>query len=194
MFRAFDCPNDPVSNRIRITDVKLLCGNTAVHSDMLTWHANEKVELAAIQLLNSFFGVLQMSVLLNQLSEAHFKMVEFYTSYWKSNADIFMDGTFVAYSPLANYPYLSSAKNDKIIYGLYEDVVLPVDLKYTSIDILNAKTRQQVVINAQGEKAIWQIDMFDCMGTHTNHATQEISQGVHTFETPFSGQIQLKKT
>jgi len=193
MFRAFDCPNDPVSNRIRITDVKLLCGETAVHSDMLTWHANEKVELAAIQLLNSFFGVLQMSVLLNQLSDEHFKMVEFYTNYWKSNADVFMNGTFVAHNPLANYPYLSTSKNDKTIYGLYEDVVLPVDLNNASIDILNSKTKQQVVINAQGEEANWQIDLFDCMGNKTKQDTLKISAGIHTFETSISGLIQLKK-
>jgi len=57
MFRAFDCPNDPITNRIRTTDVKLLMGTSKVHSDMLTWHRFERVELAAIQVLNGFFAV-----------------------------------------------------------------------------------------------------------------------------------------
>ncbi len=193
MFRAFDCPNDPVSNRIRIADVKMLCGETAVHSDMLTWHADEKVELAALQVLNAIFGVPQMSVLLNLLSEAHFKMVEFYTNYWKSNANVLIDGQFKANSPLANYPYLSATKNNKTIYGLYEDMVLPVDLTQTSIDILNAKTSEQVIINAQGEEATWQITIFDCSGDEVDVSSVSLTSGIHAFVTPISGLIQMQK-
>lgn len=190
MFRAFDCPNDPVSNRIRITDVKLLCGNTAVHSDMLTWHENEKVELAALQLLNSFFGVLQMSVLLNQLSEAHFKMVEFYTNYWKSNADVFMDGTFVAHSPLANYPYLSAAKNGKTIYGVYEDVVIQIDSTSSKIDILNGKASEYIIIKTN-EK--WNLNVLDCMGKVVEEKQLSNQQNIHYVEVPVGGIIQMTR-
>jgi len=190
MFRAFDCPNDPVSNRIRIADVKLLCGNTAVHSDMLTWHTNEKVELAAIQLLNSFFGVLQMSVLLNELSDEHFKMVEFYTNYWKSNADIFMNGTFVANSPLANYPYLSSAKNGKTIYGVYEDVIIQIDPKASEIDLLNGKTSEYVLVKTN-EK--WNLTVLDCMGKVVEEKQVNNQQNIHYIEVPVSGIAQMSR-
>ena len=111
MFRAFDCPNDVVSNRIRITDVKLLCGETAVHSDMLKWHDEEIVEIAALEVLNAFFGVPQMSIHLRHYPKEHLKMVEFYLQYWKANSDNILSGKFIANKPLANYPLLKTTKN-----------------------------------------------------------------------------------
>ena len=41
MFRVVDCPNSPGDNRVRSLDIRLLCGNTAVHSDPITWHDDE---------------------------------------------------------------------------------------------------------------------------------------------------------
>ena len=122
MFRAFDCPNDPVSNRIRIADVKLLCGETAVHSDMLTWHRTEKVELAAIQVLNGIFAVPQISIMLGEYPDTHLKMIAFYIQYWRQNVDILLNGQFYAFNPLANYPILKSYKDGQSIIGLFDDV------------------------------------------------------------------------
>ena len=47
-------------NRIRIADIRMLAGNTAVHSDMITWHHDETLEIAALQLVNTLFGVPQI--------------------------------------------------------------------------------------------------------------------------------------
>lgn len=35
MFRTGDCPHDLISNRLRTVDMRLLCENSPVHSDML---------------------------------------------------------------------------------------------------------------------------------------------------------------
>lgn len=55
MFRASDCPNSYLANRVKTTDLRLLSGNTAVHADMIMWHYGERVEIAAFQLLNVLF-------------------------------------------------------------------------------------------------------------------------------------------
>lgn len=52
LFRAGDCANDAIENRVRTIDIRLLSGATAVHSDMLTWNVNEPVEIAADQITN----------------------------------------------------------------------------------------------------------------------------------------------
>ena len=49
IFRAADCPADHVRNRLSVVDVRLLCGETACHGDMLMWHPSEPVEAAALQ-------------------------------------------------------------------------------------------------------------------------------------------------
>lgn len=163
MFRAFDCPNDAVSNRIRITDVKLLCGETAVHSDPQTWHPKEKVEIAALQVLNGMFGVPQMSVELRHLPKDHLRMVDFYTKYWRENVSVLMDGDFQPTRPLANYPLIQIEKNNHVIMGVYDDLV--VDLPTAErVDILNGKLTDSVVIkNADGNSQL-KISVFDCQG------------------------------
>ena len=80
MFRAFDCPGDATMNRIRIADIKMLAGNTAVHSDMITWHKDDTVEVAALQMINTLFGVPQISVLLKEAAKDHLNMIKFYTN------------------------------------------------------------------------------------------------------------------
>ena len=64
MFRAGDAPNAYVANRVRTIDLRLLSGETAVHSDMIMWHPDEPVERAALQLLNVMFSVGRVSPVL----------------------------------------------------------------------------------------------------------------------------------
>ena len=82
MFRVADCPYDPLTNRVGVVDLRLMSGDTAVHSDMLMWHADEPVEVAARQLLNVLFGVPQISVRLDKVSEEHRRMLAFWTAFF----------------------------------------------------------------------------------------------------------------
>ena len=192
MFRAFDCPNDSVSNRIRTADVKLLCGNTAVHSDPQTWHREEPVELAALQVLNGFFGVPQMSVHLRNLPKDHFKMIQFYTKYWKKHADVLLDGKFMPVNPLSNYPILQSKKEGHHIIGLYENTIVEIDGANT-IDIINAKMEEAVAIRNLGEEEKYKITVWDCQGNEINTLISEVPDGLFEMPVPASGMVRLKK-
>jgi len=57
IFRVADCPNDYQTNRVNSIDLRLLAGNTAVHSDMIMWNQADRVENAALQLINVLFAV-----------------------------------------------------------------------------------------------------------------------------------------
>ena len=60
MFRAADCPYEFVTNRVRTLDIRLLCGFTAAHSDMLMWHKNETPEVVALQFINiQTYGIIK---------------------------------------------------------------------------------------------------------------------------------------
>jgi len=74
MFRAGDCPYDGLSNRVRTVDVRLLCGDTAAHSDMLMWRGDDPVESAALQFADILFSVPQVSVLIDKLPPDHIEM------------------------------------------------------------------------------------------------------------------------
>lgn len=190
MFRAFDCPNDPVTNRIRITDVKLLCGETAVHSDMLKWHPDEQVEIAALQVLNSFFGVPQMSVHLRHVPDEHLAMIRFYNQFWKENADLILSGNFQPKGPLENYPILRCEKNGHEIVGVFDDLV--VDVLVEKTDFLNAKNTGQLVVKNK-EDGLFEITVWDCQGKITIQEKNRIPSGVFEIKVPPSGRLFLKR-
>jgi len=192
MFRAFDCPNDPVSNRIRTSDIKLLMGDSVVHSDMLTWHEDEKVELAALQVLNGFYAVPQMSVYLKEVSPSHMNMIKFYTNYWKENADILLKGKFKPMNPLANYPILKAERNNHAIIGIYDDVIAEFNGE-EQIDILNAKTTINIVLRNKGLGGDYHLKTFDCEGNRKKDEMVNLPKGIIDLEVPEAGMMSIRK-
>ncbi len=195
MFRATDCPNLASVNRIRTTDVRLLSGSTAVHSDMLMWHYDEPVEVAALQMLNVMYSVPQISVRLEDIPEDHFQMIKFYTDYWLKNREVLLDGDFHAVSPLTNYPMLESTKGDKKITTVFNDLVVEMQLeKYTRTDILNAKRSSRMVIAALGKTRQFEYVVKNCLGEEIKKGSLQITEGTHTFDVPPSGLISFVAT
>ena len=192
MFRAFDCPNDAVSNRIRIADVKLLCGETAVHSDPQTWHRNEKVEVAALQVLNGFFGVPQMSVHLRNYPANHLNMIRFYTNYWKENVDVLMEGKFTPVKPLANYPILKAEKNGHLIVGVYDDAVVQIGGGTTS-DILNGKLTDSIIIRSIQKSADFDLTVWNCEGVEEWSGRITLVEGVSEIGVKAAGMVRLQR-
>ena len=193
MFRAFDCPNDSLTNRIRTTDVKLLCGKTAVHSDMFTWHKDEPVELAALQLVNIMFSVPQLSVRTANLTEDYVKMIDFYSKYWLANRDILLEGDFYPHSPLANYPLLCSSNEDKIIYGVYENMIVELDDEFPKIDLLNGKMHEQIAFEFMADMGVCTVKIYDCMGELDWEVEENFDAGIHALEVPPSGMLCLER-
>ncbi|MEM1124563.1 MAG: glycoside hydrolase family 36 protein, partial [Bacteroidota bacterium] len=192
MFRAFDCPNDSATNRMRTTDVKILCGETAVHSDMITWHESESVETAALQLTSVLFSVPQLSVRLEETSEEHQKMIAFYTKYWTKNKAILMNGDFVPYKPLANYPILSASDELKIIYGVYEEMVVELDSEFEVIELINGKMTEQVAFEFLEDYGKCKVKIYDCMGNVDWADKLKFKEGLHSLEVPPNGMIRIK--
>lgn len=191
MFRAFDCPNDAISNRIRVTDVKLLCGDTAVHSDPQTWHIEENVEIAALHVLNGFFGVPQMSMILADLPEKHFKMIQFYTSYWKKHKNILLSGNFKPRSPLANYPVLESSLDKHSILGVYEECIAEVKI-VEKVDIINAKRTDKIIVRNQ-EPCAAEVIIYNCQGETISMDNKNLEAGLLEFVVPASGLLRITK-
>ncbi len=193
MFRATDCPNLASVNRIRTSDLRLLSGTTAVHSDMLMWHYDEPVEVAALQMLNVMYSVPQISVRLEDIPEDHFKMIKFYTGYWLENRDVLLDGDFHAVSPLTNYPMLAGMKGDKKITTVFNDQIVEFELeKYTNVDVLNAKRSTHIVVVAKGETRKFEYVVSNCLGDEIKKETIDLSEGAHMFDVPSAGMISFK--
>ncbi len=190
MFRAFDCPNDPITNRIRTTDVKLLCGETAVHSDPITWHPDDSVENAALQLLNGLFSVPQISVELTKLTPPFLEMLRFYTRFWKQHQAILMDGHFEAYNPLGNYPRLSSEMDGTAIQVAYDDLVLPLK-EIPRQYLFNGSDKAGIIIRVVHAREEQAYSVLDCQGKEVEKGTLSLLPGLYEFDVPIAGYLLL---
>ncbi|MEM1357769.1 MAG: glycoside hydrolase family 36 protein, partial [Bacteroidota bacterium] len=190
MFRAFDCPHDSATNRLRTTDVRLLAGQAVVHSDMFTWHPEETDEIAALQLTNVLFSVPQVSVRLAEQSDGKLAMLRFWTGYFNDNAQQLTAGPFRAHSPLENYPLLVSSGEDKIIYGLYGRAIIDLPVGTTAFDVINGRVDEQVILRCttplKGTLAV-----ADCRGEMT-HRQVSFSKGINLVEVPVSGLMSFR--
>ncbi|WP_417458599.1 glycoside hydrolase family 36 protein [Kordiimonas sp.] len=194
MFRATDIPNGAVTNRFRIANLRLLSGDTAVHSDMIMWHKDEPVEIAALQLLNVLFSVPQVSVKLADIPQDHFEMIRFYTDYWNENRDIFLDGEFEAKDPIAKFPIISGKHETKQIFGLYGDrIVEVVDPLLTALDIVNAKKSGRVVLAVGEDMGQFTLVIRNSVGKVIDEHKVTLGEGVHSFTAPVSGVLSFKR-
>jgi alpha-galactosidase len=194
MFRATDIPNGAVKNRQRVVNLRVLSGNTAVHSDMLMWHYDEPVEIAALQLLNILYSVPQMSVRLADLPPKHLEMVTHYTNYWKANKDVLLNGTFQPSGIISRYPLISSHATGKQIVTLYDDLVAQVATKDIQVlDIVNAKKSSDVIVKLDDSWNKVKIIVTDSTGKVFSEQRQTIEQPLLNISTPVSGLVSIIK-
>lgn len=194
MFRATDIPNGAVKNRQRIVNLRVLSGDTAVHSDMLMWHYNEPVEIAALQLLNIFHSVPQLSVRLAELPTKHLKMVKYYTNYWKENKDILLNGEFQPSGIISRYPLISSHKSGKQIVALYDNLAVKVVTDNIEIiDIINAKKSSDVIVQLNKSWNKVKIVVTDSTGHVVREEVKPIKNHLLNISTPVSGLVSISK-
>ncbi len=194
MFRAGDAPNAYVANRVRTIDLRLLSGDTAVHSDMIMWHPDEPVERAALQLLNVMFSVPQVSVRLGEVPRDHLDMLAFYIGYWTENREVLLGGELRPRDPAGNYPMVVSSGESKRIIGLYQDLVVRLDDADAglAVDVLNATAGERVVLDIGGELGRYRFSVRDCRGEVTVTGQVELTRGPHGFEVPAAGVLALE--
>lgn len=191
MFRGVDCPDNSVANRIETTDLRLISGTTAVHSDMLMWHADEPVASAAQQLLAVLFSVPQLSVRLVDIPDDHRAMIGFYTAWWRENRDVLLDGEFRPSNPMGGYPLLAASDDTREIVALYDERVVNATGE-RSLQVVNATHGSRVVVRfaaAPGERTV---RVFTPTGELIDERTLDLAEGLHEFEVPPSGLMRIE--
>ena len=193
MFRAFDCPGDATMNRLRIADIRMLAGNTAVHADMVTWHRDEPLEIAALQVINTLFGVPQLSIMLSDAPKEYVEMVAFYTRYWNENAETLTQGSFVPSRPLSNYPTQRVSKNGKTIIGIYEPYLVEINDMADEIHILNGQIADRITLRNNSDYGDYNCSVYDCKGVAVQIKSISFSKGLVEIAVPPCGIVVAKQ-
>lgn len=193
MFRVADCPNDIATNRMGIVDIRLISGKTAAHADMITWHDDETVEDAALQILNVMFGVVQFSRRLVSMRPDHKAMTTFWLKFAKDNIRILQESEFVAYEPHFLYPVIKAFDEKEEIIGVYANkkVICP-DMSKERSRIINATKQPVVYLSVEQDNTVDMVT-YDCMGNVTAREKLLLHKGCNEVTVPRSGLLEMVK-
>lgn len=194
MLRATDCPNDAVENRIRTIDVRLLSGETAVHSDMIMWNPKEPTESAALQLINILFSVPQISVKLDQIPKEHAQMVSYWLAFWREHRDALIDGKLTPGRPDSLYPIVGAETAEKRIVCAYEDIVVnPGDNIPETLIVVNGTLNPRLVLELNEDIGTAAVEIRNSCGELIDNQIISFSAGIHRVQVPGSGLISIRK-
>ncbi|MDX2128162.1 MAG: glycoside hydrolase family 36 protein [Chloroherpetonaceae bacterium] len=192
LFRAGDCANDALENRLRTLDIRLLSGSTTVHSDMITWNTNEPVEIAAQQILAVLFSVPQLSNRFEKIPQNHLKMIQHWMTFWKENRALLLDGKLTPLHPELNYPVVSSEKGGEILTAVYAPLILKAPFEQKEIKrwkVINATHQTKLTVQCQKNCGNRSIEIRDCFGAVVAKRKINFKVGVHEIEIPRSGYV-----
>ncbi len=150
LFRAADCAMDLLQNRVRTIDLRLLSGDTAVHSDMLAWSPDDTPEIAALQLLNVLFSTPQISMRLRTLPKDHLRMLRFWISFCREHCDTLQKGLLIPSHPEASYPVVTALGEDEAISAIYESGRVVETFPGKRNLVVNATHRGNLLLDLRG--------------------------------------------
>lgn len=188
IMRATDCPADATANRCRIANLRLICGDSAVHSDMLEWSKDTPPEVAARQVLSSIFGVIQYSVLLTQLPEEQKRMVSHWLAFSKAHRETLLKGAFRPRHYAQLYPLLEGESAAERIIGVYgEGLVADCGAVGKDVYVLNATETPKLTLRlAASPKAV---EVYDTFGNKV--AAPSVGAGLQDVAVPLSGYVKI---
>jgi alpha-galactosidase len=190
MFRASDCPNDGIQNRVRTLDIRLLCGDTAAHADMMMWHAEEPVENAALQLIQALFSVPQVSVPLAALPADHRRMLQYWLAFWRDHRDVLLDGRLEPLNPELLYPVVRAAKAGKAVIAVYYDTVVALHASAPPLRewiVVNGRIQEGLVVEIAEPLGPAQVVMTTCCGEVIDKLRLDLQPGLYKLPVPASG-------
>ena len=188
MFRASDCPGDMQNNRMRIANLRLTSGTTAVHADMIEWNPNEKPEVAARHILSALYGVVQYSVMLRDIPQSHMRVVTHWLDFSQKHRNTLLKSVFRPYHPEACYPVLEAESNTERIISVYQEgVVVKTGAVDRDIYIINATGAEKVVVELEDKPQ--KVEYYNTYGNLV--AGAKLAKGLQSVNIPVSGYVKL---
>ena len=155
MFRAADCPGNAADNRKRIANLRLTSGSTAVHSDMLEWNLAETPENVGRTIISSIFGVIQYSVMLENLPQPQADVVRQWMAFAREHRETLLRSEFRPRHPELNYPVIEAESVTERIVAVFQDnVIIERGDRSKKFYVLNASGSTKVRIEQPNGKII----------------------------------------
>ena len=187
MLRVGDCPGAAAVNRAGSVTLRMLCGKTAVHSDMVMWSPHESAAAAADQLTAILYCVPQISVRLETLPQSHRDMLAFYLRFWREKRDILLGGTLTVENPETGYSLVCAERDGEAVITTYmQQVVSVCGLRCGTV--VNASAYDALILETDGAL---RYRVLDCTGDFVDAGEAD---GLCRVYVPHSGMLIFEKS
>ncbi len=191
MFRAGDCANETVGNKVRTLDLRLCMDSSIVHSDMITWSKEETPEAVALQFIGTMFAVPQISVRPGSHPETHNKVMKAWIDTWETFREPILTGKFRANNPELLYTSASTETADTYVCGAFANGVILPSPDGTPEKILIANGSGEQGVGLRLNHGRYTVCIRNCFGEVT--ATTEACEGLNLLNVPVGGTAVLEK-
>lgn len=145
--RVQDCPGSLPEMRYGIANLRLLCGQNAVHSDPIQWSKTASEESVADSILASIFGIGQYSVRLREIPKGQLAVLKHYIAFAREHAQALYRGSFRVQGLTSDAPVLVGEIQDERIIGVYKsDFVASCGAGDKRIIVLNGTGTERVTL------------------------------------------------
>ncbi len=187
MVRVWDCPLDPLYNRLGAINLRLTSGNCAVHADMINWARNDTPENVGARLFGTIFSVPQISARMNEISDEQKAALKNYLDCYNANKEVLMKGKLTASDPDSNYSMARTTLNGKTFAVGFCKNVFDVS-GCTDAVLVNLTSEKEIIVkNADG----YNYSVIDCMGNVID--TGKVCGNLTSLAAPLSSRAELKK-
>ncbi|HEY4572155.1 MAG TPA: glycoside hydrolase family 36 protein [Kribbella sp.] len=166
--RAGDCALDPVENRVRTIDCRLLAGDRAVHSDMLLWHPSASVENVAQHFIGALFSTAQVSMELDALSPEHERVVRYWLGFLRDHADALLDGVLLPSRSDARYTQVRAVGASEAVVAVFTNPVVRVADSCTLV--VNGGADSKIYVEGAAGGPV-DLVVSDCTGAEVHRST-----------------------
>lgn len=188
IFRAVDCPFDSLENHIRVTDVRILAGDSAVHSDMLMWNIEDSVESAALQIIQVMFSVPQISMKFETLKSEHKKMLHFYMKLWNYFRNAFINGSFEPLNPFCGYNVVKGSFQNQMACTYHSSEIIQIEKLFDEMVFVNGTGNDGLYIKTHNLEGHYDVKVYDCTGEIKEETEVKLSNtGIIAIALPRSG-------
>ncbi|MBI1336344.1 MAG: alpha-galactosidase [Phycisphaera sp.] len=194
MLRAVDCANSLGDNRVRTLDLRLLSGDTAVHSDPITWHNDEPDHSAAMQIIHALFSVPQISMKLSELGPSHLRMLRYQLEFVRAHAEVLQTGELRPLFPHLLYPLVTARDDRKLLAAFYADMPLRLDepLPPTLI-LINGCYAKELLLELKHEAGEAEVVVKDCCGADVSRHSIKLTAGFNRLVVPPAGNALVRQ-
>jgi len=185
--RAGDCALDPVENRVRTVDCRLLAGDRAVHSDMLMWSPSASVENVAQQFIGALFSTPQVSMELDALPPDHERVVRHWLGFMRDHADALLGGVLRPSRPDARYPQVRAVGATETVIAVFTNPVVRVEDPCTVV--VNGSAEPRLYVEGPAGRPV-DLVVSDCSG-HELHRETTTPPAVWAIDVPVGGAARI---